>query len=169
MNKISMLAAAALAVVSTAAVAQTNYNLETGTGFVSKGDVQFAFGWNNRSLQSNADAVTFAVDKTIVTEVSWECTNANNEKVQERARTTTQSVTVAFTAVTRDRNQVTGFMLTGLGNSTTSGSVTDGPPLNSCPNSQGSWSLTSPAGWTVVVSSDSSLTATHNGITVDIG
>jgi hypothetical protein len=165
MKKFSMLAAAALAVVSTTAHASTNYDIDTGTGFVAKGDVQLAFGWNNRDLQNRAGDVTFAVDKTIVTEVEWTCTRDSGENTQERQRTTTTSKTGVFTSTTRDRNQVTGFLLTGFSSSSTLSTVTEGPALNSCPTF---WSVTSPAGDPVLVSSDGSLTATHNSRTVNI-
>jgi hypothetical protein len=41
------------------AFAEVNFNESTYSGFVSKGDVQSAFGWNNAQLQINADKITF--------------------------------------------------------------------------------------------------------------
>jgi hypothetical protein len=40
--------------------------------------------------------------------------------------------------------------------------VTDGPPLNSCPNAAAGWSLTTPAGDPVEVSSTSTLQVSIN-------
>ena len=47
MNKIRVLAAIAALAVSTAALATVTFDPATGIGFVGKGDVQLAFGWNN--------------------------------------------------------------------------------------------------------------------------
>ncbi len=116
-----------------------------GYGFCGKGDVQLVYGWNNKQLQDNANLVQFRA--TSVTEVTWECTNSNNQMVQERSRTTTTRGVV--TTVARERNQVTGFYLMGFDGTTTTS--TGGPPLNSCPS--GPWSLTSPAGDPVPVGS----------------
>jgi hypothetical protein len=49
---------AALLVVLPAAASVT-FDPLTGTGFVGKGDVQSAFGWNNQQLQANAAGVSF--------------------------------------------------------------------------------------------------------------
>src|SRR5918996_4693526 len=45
---------AAFAIGMTAAFALVTFDPSTGTGFVGKGDVQTAFGWNNKQLQNNA-------------------------------------------------------------------------------------------------------------------
>lgn len=47
-----------LAMGGTAAAAVT-YDPATGYGFVGKGEVQIAYGWNNSTLQKNAKDVTF--------------------------------------------------------------------------------------------------------------
>ena len=86
----------------------------------------------------------FRVSSTLVTEVSWQCTNSNNENVQERARETTTTLAGVFSSVGRLKNQITGFNLTGYAGTPTVSSSTDGPPLNSCPS--GPWQLTTPAG-----------------------
>jgi hypothetical protein len=124
-------------------IASVTYDPATGSGFVGKGDIQLLFGWNNKQLQDNAGSVQFRT--STISEVSWECTNTNNDKIQERERTTTSSQVVSVVA--RERNQITGFILTGFGDIL--GSTTDGPPVNSCPS--GPWILTSPAGDPVVV------------------
>jgi hypothetical protein len=156
MRKPFLAAAAALAVVSTAAMASVSFDNTTGTGFVGKGDVQLALGLNNAQVQAITPAFTY--NATTITEVSWECTNANNEKVLERARTTTTSSTGVVSSSARVQNQVTGYNLGGFAvGSTTSSSSTEGPPLNSCPNSAGSWSLTRPAGEATVISTTGGL------------
>jgi hypothetical protein len=141
----------------------------TGTGFVGKGDVQLKFGWNNKALNDNADSVEFRVKSEVVTEVSWECTNSNNDNIQERERTTTSSTQGVVSHIARDnKKQITGFNLTGKGTSTTEGSTTDGPALNSCPSDNSPsdnspWSLTTPAGAPVEISSTGGLQVSKDG------
>lgn len=131
--------------------AAVSFDAATGEGFVGKGDVQTAFGWNNKQLQDNADDVRFRASATIVTEVSWTCTNSNNDNEQVRERTTTTSTSGVVTSVARLRNQVTGFTLGGYDGTVVESSTTNGPQLNSCPS--GPWSLTIPAGDPEVVDS----------------
>jgi hypothetical protein len=52
---VAMLGALAVPTVASASVAVDS----SGNGFVGKGDVQVAFGWNNKQLQDNAKNVTF--------------------------------------------------------------------------------------------------------------
>jgi hypothetical protein len=151
--------AGALAVSQPASAAVT-FDPATGTGFVGKGDVQLALGLNNPQLQAQAGSLQFASVSTEVTEVSWVCTNDRNENIQERERTTTTSIEGVVSSVARERNQITGFNLTGYSGTPTASSTTEGNPLNSCPS--GPWSATTPAGDPVVVSSSSVLTV--NGV-----
>ena len=154
MRKMIAAAVAATALVSTAAFAIVTFDPATGTGFVGKGDVQLALGLNNAQIQAASPVFTYA--KTEVSEVTWECTNLRNEKVQERARTTTTSVSGVVSATARVRNQITGYNLTGFSSSTSS-SVTDGPAINSCPNNASTYELTLPAGEPVVTDSTGGL------------
>ncbi len=141
-----------IGLVASTAFAAVDFDPATGTGFVGKGDIQELYGWNNKQLNQNADDVKFRVVSETVTEVSWECTNDNNDKVQERERTTTTESTKVASHIERDnKKQITGFILDGYGATQSSDSTTDGPAVNSCPS--GPWSLTSPAGDPEVVSS----------------
>lgn len=173
MKKMFMAAAAATVFASTAALAIVSVDLDTGVGFVGKGDVQLVYGWNNKALQDNASSVRFRLNSETVTEVSWECTNQNNDKVQERSRTTTTSLQGLVTTVARDNSKgkdgpVTGFNLNGFDGTPTSSSETDGPPLNSCPNSAGTWYLSSPAGTPETISTGGTgLEVSRSGITWD--
>ena len=116
---------------------------ENGNGFVRKGDVQTAFGWNNATLQDAINNHTwhFSYEGTTVsyTDTTWSCTNENNEMVQERLRTTTTTTTASNPSygVARVRSQITGFNLTGGTLTSDSSSTTDGPPAGSCPS--GPW------------------------------
>lgn len=56
---------------TTAAYAAVTFDEETGTGFVGKGDVQEAFGWNNAQLQQSAGDVEFVVKSTA--EYDFDC------------------------------------------------------------------------------------------------
>ena len=57
---LAVLGAAALVVVGAgSAQASVNVDATTGTGFVGKGDVQSALGWNNAKLQAGAESLTF--------------------------------------------------------------------------------------------------------------
>ncbi|MFN3620944.1 hypothetical protein [Sphingorhabdus sp.] len=155
MKKMLFAASLALATISTAAVAAVEFYPATGTGFVGKGDVQLALGLNNAQLQTAT--VAFTYNSTVVSEVTWECTNSKNEKVQDRERTTTSSVQGVVAASARVKNQITGYNLNGYSESSSSGSTSEGPALNSCPDDSGNWSLTSPAGNPEIVSSTGGL------------
>jgi hypothetical protein len=170
MKKMLMAAAAATAFVSTAAWAVVTFDPDIGTGFVGKGDVQLIYGWNNKQLQQNANNVDFRANSLTITEVSWECTNSNNDKVQERERTTTTSVQGILTTVARENSKgkdgpVTGFNLNGYeGGSATTSTSSEGPPLNSCPASPSTWYLSTPAGDPMEISSTSALEVTSDGV-----
>ena len=135
----------------------------TGTGFVGKGDVQLVFGWNNKALQDNVGSVQFRLASETVTEVSWICTNSNNENEQPRSRTTTSSVQGVVSSIARERNQFTGFNLLGfLGSPVVVEGDPEGPAVNSCPS--GPWSLTTPAGEPEVVSSTGGMQVSIDGV-----
>lgn len=125
-RKSLLVAGAALAVVSAPAFAAWTVDAD-GNGFVGKGDVQLALGYNNKQLQDNADSLIFAVSTT--SSATWTCDRDGGSQTQERANTTTTSGIVSSTE--RVRNQITGFNLSGFsGGSTTE---TDGPAIGSCP------------------------------------
>jgi hypothetical protein len=142
--------------------AAVTFDPATGTGFVGKGDVQNVYGWNNPQLQANANNVQFRVQSEIVTETSWTCTNESNQNEQVRERTTTSTVQGVVTSVARERNQVTGFYISGYAGEPVVDSSTDGPQLNSCPS--GPWTLTEPAGEPEVVSSTGGVQVSTDGI-----
>jgi len=149
------------AVVLDGPVNTITVDVSTGNGFVGKGDVQYTLGLNNPQMQTLSTSVAFRINASAVTEVSWECTRVNenngNETVQERARTTSTSLTALFTTIARERNQFTGFILGGYVGTPTTSSTTSGPAINSCPASPSGFFLSSPAGDPTVVSSSSAL------------
>jgi hypothetical protein len=156
-HRIIGLALAGAIATSGVLMAAVTFDAATGTGFVGKGDVQLALGLNNKALQeaANADAVEFQATSTVVTEVSWVCTNSNNQNTQERERTTTTTVSGVLDSTARERNQVTGFILGGYDGTSDVTTTTEGNQLNSCPG--GPWSLTTPAGDPVVVEESSAV------------
>jgi hypothetical protein len=145
-------------VITSVAYALVTFDSQTGMGFSGKGDVQLACGFNNAALQAWGNGgFRASSSSTVVTEVEWTCTNSINENIQERERVTTASSSVqgVVSAVARVKNQTTGYNLNGyVGTPTVTGPTvsTEGPQVNSCPS--GPWSLTTPAGAPVVVSSE---------------
>jgi hypothetical protein len=144
----TLIAAAASLAAAAPASAAVTFDPSTGSGFVGKGDVQVALGWNNKQLQDNAAGVSFTYETTTVQETSWTCVNQNNGHVQERSRTTTATVSGVASSVARENSKgkdgaVTGFDLNGYAGGSSSNSSTAGPPLNSCPNAQSSHVLDS--------------------------
>jgi len=97
------------------------FNAETGVGFVGKGDVQLALGWNNAQLQANAGSLTFTYSAadTYTSECTFSTTtggksgNTTRWHVSERTRSATVNKSVEYAP--RSRNQVTGFILSGFG------------------------------------------------------
>jgi hypothetical protein len=98
----------ALAVAGVAG-AEITFNPLTGTGFVGKGDVQTAFGWNNATLQTNAGGLEFSFEQTI--DEQHQCQGLT------ATRTGTYSGKLGYTMTYETRagkQQVTGFYLTGI-------------------------------------------------------
>jgi len=134
MRKMMIAAAAALATISTAAVAAVTLN-DNGTGFVGKGDVQLAFGHNNNTIQANLIANPQAYTFKFVSEESfaalceWETvTGGKNSKIiyHDKVKVTSTSVLAAINGAprqTKGQNQFTGFNLLGWGATTSTGTV----------------------------------------------
>lgn len=76
----------ALALTVGTANAAVTFNETNGTGFVGKGDVQMAFGWNNKQLQTNASTVAFSFTQDATQAVTQAASQAASQ-------TSTQSFT----------------------------------------------------------------------------
>lgn len=148
----------AIALLATAAHAVVTFDPATGTGFVGKGDVQLVYSWNNKALQDNANLVQFQATSVVISEVTWTCTRSTGQ-VQERARTTTTTTEGVLASVVRERNQITGFVLTGYDRGPRVQVQNTGPTINDC----GSGELTIPAGDPEVVSSTTTLEVSIDG------
>ena len=134
----SILTVATTASIASVAYATVNFDLPTGTGFVGKGDVQLAYGWNNSQLQSNAKDVSFTYNVTNSYEATCTWTTGEGKKGEKthnvnHTQKSGVNSTIAYDA--RVKNQITGFNLTGTGSSTTIGSI---PEVGkACPGNEG--------------------------------
>jgi hypothetical protein len=128
-NRFSFSTSPAVVAIFSASVmvfAAVTFDPNTGTGFVGKGDVQTAFGWNNAQLQANGAGISFTYNATetyqaVCTFVTGEGTRG--EKTHNAAIPRHSSVNSAIQYKTRTHNQIDGFILTGFGITTTDGTV----------------------------------------------
>lgn len=133
MKKMFLAAAAATALISTAAVAAVTFDAETGTGFVGKGDVQLALNLNNKQMQAQASSLSFSYSDTAEYDVYCSKTLSNKKETWTMYHTydRDRSVSGQVAYDPRVRNQVTGFNLTGYAGAVT---ITGDPAV--CP---GGW------------------------------
>jgi hypothetical protein len=119
--------ALALAVAGPASASVT-LDPSTGIGFVGKGDVQTAYGWNDQKLQDYASSVTFSYSKTTDEQYAVTCgwdtesTQGRDHQVvithhvQNKRGNVNASVAYDPKSVSRNNpnGKVTGFKLTGF-------------------------------------------------------
>lgn len=126
MRKTFIAAVAALTVVSTAAGAAVA--VTDGVGFVGKGDVQLAFGWNNAAAQKNANAVSFTYEGKTTYDVTCEWDTVTGGP---RSKTIHHDITIprhtsVFSTIAADprkTGQYTGYNLNGFGSTVTTGTT----------------------------------------------
>lgn len=135
-----------LALASTAVLAEVLFDPASGTGFVGKGDVQDAFGWNDAGLQAQAAGVTFTYGYTAVYEAVCTFTTGEGtrgEKTHHVPHAEEMEVSSAVDVDLRRNRQskVTGFTLTGYGDTfSESGEVpVVGGPCPGNPGHGGVW------------------------------
>jgi hypothetical protein len=143
---------AALAATATAALATVTFDATTGTGFVGKGDVQLAFGYNNAAMQSQANNVVFTYTATTDTQYEVVCEwDTGNKKIVHHVQTTKKSLSASTVAdvLKQNRNNpqgsLTGFFLKGYGVTTvvTSGDGKAPPKVgDGCPGNSGLGAVT---------------------------
>lgn len=134
MRTLRTLAAATLAVGVTlsaagTATAYTGTPLETGTGFVGKGELQDPWGWNNQTLQGNASGVSFTVESQGRYEYDCEWVTGEGTRGQRTHEVTHKRTSAVSSGLEHDLRtngsrknvQVTGFTLTGFSSTTVSG------------------------------------------------
>lgn len=109
------------------AMATVTFDPDTGYGFVGKGDIQLAFGWNNQQTQINTAQVgslafTEVKQVTYSAVCSWvtgEGTRGQKTHTINQTKTTVLNAAVSYD--NRKMTQITGYNLTGLGAMTVSG------------------------------------------------
>ena len=124
----TLLAIAAAATV-TASLAAVTFNAASGTGFVGKGDVQLAFGWNNQQANANASLLSFNTVETISYDAvcEWDTVTGGKEsKVIHHIVTNTKTSQINGSVAYDVRKgagiaNVNGFNLTGYGSQVTVG------------------------------------------------
>ncbi len=136
------------------------FDPEFGTGFVGKGDVQNAFGWNNNLLQRNASGVGF---KYLATDeydavCTWTTGTPPHEQTHHVSHTETAALNSTIAYDPRVRSQITGFNLNGpSGEPTVTGEVPEVGQACQGQGTDGTWSSVT------LVSSSDALYVTYNG------
>jgi hypothetical protein len=171
-KKIMFGALASAIVLSTPASAAVNFDSTTGTGFVGKGDVQLAFGWNNQTLQRNAAGVTFTYNNTSTYDAVCTFTTGEGtrgEQTHNITHHTSVGVNASISYAPRKNSSglngdITGFFLTGF-NGTPTGSGDEVPVVGGpCPGNQGT-----DGEWTSVTQTgggDGGLYVNYGGVSV---
>lgn len=92
-------------------------------GFVGKGDIQIAFGWNNAVLQSNADGVSFTFEETGSFTLVCSRIHANHGYQEQTFNNKVIGVEAEIDYEQRKNSQgkITGFWLLALGEEEVSG------------------------------------------------
>jgi hypothetical protein len=119
------------------------FDPSSGSGFVGKGDVQTAFGFNNQQLQSNASGLSFSYIAEQTYEGVCEWTTGEGTRGQQthdvtHQKSSTINAAIAFDA--RAKNQISGFILNGFSSTTEEGSVPAvGDPCPGNPGNDAVW------------------------------
>ncbi len=133
--------AATIVALSAIAGASVTFDASTGTGFVGKGDVQSALGYNNAQVQAAANSLAFTYSQPATQALSQAASQSATQTVTEdltcgsnvhntrqgtrdasrsasrsgsRAGSQSGAVSSSVAYAPRVRNQVTGFNLTGF-------------------------------------------------------
>ena len=109
-RKTAAAAAMGAGLLLAAAGSASAYTMDSaGTGWVGKGEVQSAYGWNNKAMQDNVGGVTFAYDSTASYEVVCEFDNPGGHHVitthkrSDRSRRPWAATPARTAAASRDR------------------------------------------------------------------
>jgi hypothetical protein len=137
--KTAAAAALGLGLVLVGAASASAYTMDSsGIGWVGKGEVQSAYGWNNKAMQDNVGGVTFVYDATATYDVTCEFDNRGGHHVITNPKSTGVNAAVSSDARNNSKGKagpMTGWYLTGFGTTSTPGqdvpAVGDGCPGNS--------------------------------------
>lgn len=126
----ALVSAIALAFAAAPASAEIVLNGD-GTGFVGKGDVQSAFGWNDHAFQANAENLTFRL--AAIESVSWICRRINNNNTVNQQRSSTSATIggVEHSLRYNPQGHITGIHLDGYAGDIEH--VYSGATAGSCP------------------------------------
>ncbi|WP_423800203.1 hypothetical protein [Neobacillus sp. SAB-20_R2A] len=108
--------ALALGIMASSAFAAVTIDPSTGKGFVGKGDVQTALGYNNAKMQAEANNLVFTYksEETYAITVTWDTgEGTRGEETHYVAHERTSSVDSNVSYDPRKANQYTGFNLIG--------------------------------------------------------
>jgi hypothetical protein len=112
-------ALALCAAIGTTCFAAVYFDSEAGTGFVGKGDVQLAFGWNNKQLQDNAERVSFTYEVeasyTLVCKRGADWNGQGQEQQTFGNKVISVDADVAYETRSNKKGAVTGYLLSGFG------------------------------------------------------
>jgi hypothetical protein len=113
-GRLAVGAAAALLIGGVGPAWAATFDPSTGTGFVGKGEVQSAFNWNDKDLQTNANGVTFEFVAT--TTYTALCTWETGKKTHIKEVTDTIGIdeVVDMAKRTNKKEHVNGFTLDGF-------------------------------------------------------
>lgn len=173
MRKITLAAAAALAVVSTTAFASVtlDYNSDTLSGFIGKGDVQSVFGFNNNQMQQKASSVQFHFGDHMSVTFTCQFEAGQSGNVQSHDWDRSGDLTATWTGASRNNSSglngsSTGWNVVGtLVAQTGSINSIDGVPVIGDPCPLGTGTVTDVG---TPVESGATLTATIDGNTKNI-
>lgn len=116
------LVAFAAAAVATVAMAEVTLHPD-GTGFVGKGDVQLALGYNNKQLQDNASSLIFQYQEK--TKYRGFCVTEDKQgELKEKNVVENANINSMVAYDARTNKQITGFNLLGF-----TGKIKDGEPM----------------------------------------
>ena len=140
MKMLKIAAALSFFAVASVANAAVTFDNVSGNGFVGKGDVQLAFGWNNSQLQERASGVSFGyfVSTTYAAVCTWTTGEGHKgEKTHDVTHKGIYSLANSINVDMRVRNQITGFFLTGYSNGDAA-DIGAAPAVgDACPGNQG--------------------------------
>ena len=135
--------AASIAALAIPTVAIASVAVDNGVGFVGKGDVQSALGWNNAAFDKGAASLKFTAGaEKVIADYKMSCFNGTtgaidaevSHQIISQPGTTTVTATPVFNA--GNGKQIIGFDLTGQ----TSGfTATGGATLREVPCPDGSF------------------------------
>lgn len=113
--------ALALGIMASSVFAAVTFDSSSGTGFVGKGDVQTALGYNNAQMQKEANNLvfTYKAEDTYTITVTWDTgEGTKGEQTHYVTHERTSSIDSNVSYDPRKANQYTGFNLNGYENVT---------------------------------------------------